>query len=161
MGYRDERLWKILEEKAAQEDKELRTERQIAPEYLSAVKTVCDYGVQRAKAIRDTFPLYTLHDEVHICNVLNLMAELLGDEIERLNRDEAAMLPVILKHGIPPFLDPERLEESFHELYQRRDRIYRDIADITIDLGPYRDKKETAQDLVSALEEKGYVQHIR
>lgn len=76
-------------------------------------------------------------------------------------RDEAAMLPVILKHGIPPFLDPERLEESFHELYQRRDRIYRDIADITIDLGPYRDKKETAHDLVSALEEKGYVQHIR
>ena len=116
MGYRDERLWKILEEKAAQEDKELRTERQIAPEYLSAVKTVCDYGVQRAKAIRDTFPLYTLHDEVHICNVLNLMAELLGDEIERLNRDEAAML--ILSaccHDIGMSYSKEEKEELFKD----------------------------------------------
>ena len=116
MGYRDERLWKILEEKAAQEDKELRTERQLAPEYLSAVKTVCDYGVQRAKAIRDTFPLYTLHDEVHICNVLNLMAELLGDEIERLNRDEAAML--ILSaccHDIGMSYSKEEKEELFKD----------------------------------------------
>ena len=116
MGYRDERLWKILEEKAAQEDKELRTERQIAPEYLSAVKMVCDYGVQRAKTIRDTFPLYTLHDEVHICNVLNLMAELLGDEIEKLNRDEAAML--ILSaccHDIGMSYSKEEKEELFED----------------------------------------------
>ena len=116
MGYRDERLWKILEEKAAQEDKELRTERQIAPEYLSAVKMVCDYGVQRAKTIRDTFPLYTLHDEVHICNVLNLMAELLGNEIERLNRDEAAML--ILSaccHDIGMSYSKEEKEELFED----------------------------------------------
>ena len=122
MGYRDERLWKILEEKAAQEDQELRTERQIAPEYLSAVKTVCDYGVQRAKAIRDTFPLYTLHDEVHICNVLNLMAELLGDEIERLNRDEAAML--ILSaccHDIGMSYSKEEKEELFED-YPRIER---------------------------------------
>ena len=74
-----------------------------------------------------------------------------------LRRDEREMLPVILKHGIPPFLDPENLEDSFHSLYERRDEAYRNAADLTVDLGHYRDKTETAEFLVSALKENGYV----
>ena len=37
------------------------------------------------------------------------------------------MLPVILRHGVPAFLDPDDLQGSFHALYQRRDAIYREI----------------------------------
>ena len=74
-----------------------------------------------------------------------------------LKRPENSMLPVILKHGIPPFLDPDNLEASFHELYERRDRTYRNIADLTVDLGHYRDKEETALFLIDALKENGYV----
>ena len=38
--------------------------------------------------------------------------------IREMRRKEKEMLPVILKHGIPAFLDPEDLEGSFHRLYQ-------------------------------------------
>ena len=33
-----------------------------------------------------------MHDEIHICNVMRLMGELLGDKIKFLTRDETAML---------------------------------------------------------------------
>lgn len=92
MGVRDEKLWKILQQKAGEEDKKLQPDQQISDEYLSAVKLVCDFGVDRAKTIRDTFPMYTLHDETHICNVLRIMEQLLGDDVGKLTRDETAML---------------------------------------------------------------------
>ena len=57
MGVRDEKLWKILQQKAREEDKKLQPDQQISDEYLSGVKLVCDFGVDRAKAIRDTFPM--------------------------------------------------------------------------------------------------------
>ena len=60
-----------------------------------------------------------------------------------LHRSEKDMLPVILRDGIPPFLDENDPEKSFHELYVRRDRIYRENADLLIELGPYGDMDET------------------
>lgn len=92
MGFMIEKLWEILENKVAEEDKDLRKEKQIGNEYIAAVKTVCKYGVDRAETIRDTFPMFTLHNEIHICNVMRLMADLLGNDIDKLSRDEAAML---------------------------------------------------------------------
>ena len=92
MGVRDEKLWKILQQKAREEDKKLQPDQQIFDEYLSGVKSVCDFGIDRAKTIRDTFPMYTLHDETHICNVLRIMGQLLGNRVGDLTRDEAAML---------------------------------------------------------------------
>lgn len=92
MGVRDEKLWKILQQKAREEDKKLQPDQQISDEYLSGVKLVCDFGVDRAKTIRDTFPMYTLHDETHICNVLRIMEQLLGDDVGKLTRDETAIL---------------------------------------------------------------------
>ncbi len=74
-----------------------------------------------------------------------------------LQRKESEMLPVILKHGIPAFLDPNDLEGSFHKVYEERDSIYRNMADLSVDLGPYRDKAETAEELVRKLKENGYV----
>lgn len=92
MGVMDEKLWKVLEAKASEEDKELRPEQQVKALYLTAVQEISMFGVDRAKTIRDTFPMYTLHDETHICNVLRIMADLLGASIDDLTRDEAAML---------------------------------------------------------------------
>ena len=60
-----------------------------------------------------------------------------------LVRPEEEMLAVILKHGVPAFLDEKDLKGSFHALYSRRDKIYREKADLIIDLGSYRDKGET------------------
>lgn len=92
MGFMDEKLWNVLEEKVKEEDRDIRKEQQIGDEYLTAVKQVCKYGVQRAETIRDTFPMFTLHNETHICNVMRLMAGLLGDDTKKLTRDETAML---------------------------------------------------------------------
>lgn len=91
MGMKEEKLWTELERKA-QEEEERCGERESAPNYLKAVEVICKYGVDRAKTIRDTFPFYTMHDEIHICNVMRLMGELLGDKIKSLTRDEMAML---------------------------------------------------------------------
>lgn len=92
MSIREEKLWKILEQKAREEDQQLQPDQKIYEEYLSGIKSICDFGIERAKTIRDTFPMYTLHDEVHICNVLRIMDRLLGDRANTLERDEAAML---------------------------------------------------------------------
>ena len=92
MGFMDEKLWGIFEEKVREEDADVQRRRQIGYEYISAVRRICQYGVDRAETIRDTFPMFTLHNETHICNVMQLMSDLLGDDIDLLTRDEAAML---------------------------------------------------------------------
>lgn len=93
MGFKDEKLWTTLKAKAQEEEDRCGArERENAEKYVTAVADICQYGVDRAKTIRDTFPFYTLHDEVHICNVMRLMAELLDDRINSLTCDEAALL---------------------------------------------------------------------
>ena len=120
MGVRDEKLWKILQQKAREEDKKLQPDQQISDEYLSGVKLVCDFGVDRAKAIRDTFPMYTLHDETHICNVLRIMEQLLGDDVGKLTRDETAMLILVACcHDVGMSYS----EQEKEALLQDRDRL--------------------------------------
>lgn len=92
MSVYDEELWQIMERKAEEEGEASR--RNDWHEYVAGVREVCDFGIDRAKLIRDTFPLYTLHDETHICNVLRLMHELLGSHADKLMRDEAALLVI-------------------------------------------------------------------
>lgn len=92
MGVFDEKLWVELEKKARDEDKNLPNDLKIANTYIEGIKKICIYGIDRSKTIRDTFPLYTLHDETHIVNVMRLMSELLGDYVYKLTRDELAML---------------------------------------------------------------------
>ena len=88
-----ERLWSCLKEKAESEDAGLPESEKCAESYLAGMRTVCDFAVDLAKTIRDFFPMYTLHDETHICNVLRKMAQLLGEQgVAQLSRDEAAML---------------------------------------------------------------------
>ena len=77
MRVTEEKLWTILEQKARAEDERLQPDQRISNEYLSGIRSICKFGVDRAKTIRDTFPMYTLHDETHICNVLRIMDQLL------------------------------------------------------------------------------------
>lgn len=120
MGFRDERLWEILKEKAGEEDQGLRPDRQIKEKYLAAVESVCEYGVLRADTIRDTFPMYTLHNETHICNVMRLMESLLGDEAGRLSRDETAML---IMAACCHDIGMSYSEEDKEELFEDTDRL--------------------------------------
>lgn len=92
MSIYDEKLWKCLEEKVHQEDTLLPADQRIGDTYLSDIRKICDFAILRAKTIRDTFPMYTLHDETHIINVLRIMGNLLGSGIDTLSRDEAAIL---------------------------------------------------------------------
>ncbi len=81
MGYQEENLWKILEEKSTGDRK-----------FIDSIEEMCDFAIKRDLTIRDTFPNFTLHDETHICNVLRLMDNLLGKEREQLTPEECAML---------------------------------------------------------------------
>ncbi len=92
MSYKDETLWKYLENKIKLNDSKLPGHLHIEHSYLAGIEHICNYGIQRSLTIRDNYPMYTLHDETHICNVLRIMANLLGRKIQQLSRDEAAML---------------------------------------------------------------------
>lgn len=73
-----------------------------------------------------------------------------------LQRKEEDLLPVILKDGIPAFIDENDIAGSFHRIYSERDQIYSENADLTIELGPYRDKTETVKYIIEKLMEAGY-----
>ncbi len=73
-----------------------------------------------------------------------------------LRRGEDLILKKILEKGIPPFLDKNDVSASFHELYIRRDRIYSDYADVSVDLGSYSDKAEKTELIIKSLKENGY-----
>lgn len=92
MGFMDEKLWTILKNKVEESDRDLRPEQQISSDYITGIKEICNFGVERAKTIRDNFPMFTLHDETHICNVMQKVVELLGNAANDLSRDETAML---------------------------------------------------------------------
>lgn len=73
-----------------------------------------------------------------------------------IRRPEDVLLKKILRGGIPPFLDENDIEGSFHSLYYRRDSVYSSYADMTISLGEYSDKRETALKIIDRLREEGY-----
>ncbi len=88
----NEKLWKILERKTEKYDNDNPSRKQSAHDFLSAIDALVKFAFDRAKTIRDTFPLYTLHDDTHIVNVMDTMILLLGDKIEEASREEIAML---------------------------------------------------------------------
>lgn len=67
-------------------------------------------------------------------------------------RPENVLLPCILKHGVPPFLDSQDIEGSFHHLFIERDKKYRENANLIIELGPFKEKEETAREILAFLE---------
>ena len=88
--------------------------------------------------VADNLPLMTLMKE--------------SGKIIYLRRDEKILLErILLKGGVPPFLDPNDVEGSFHTLFVRRSGIYEEYADLTIDLGPYSDKEETCERIMAII----------
>lgn len=81
---KERELWKVLEKKSENCSD--------YHGYMDGMEKVCKFAADRSVTIRDTFPMYTRHDEQHILNVIKLMENLLGDRLKELNRDEAAML---------------------------------------------------------------------
>lgn len=86
MEIEKQELWELLVEKAEKKDKEG------TRKFLDAVKEVCEYGITLSLTIRDTFPTYTLHNETHIRNVMNIMLKLLRERKTNLHMEECAML---------------------------------------------------------------------
>lgn len=122
MSIYHETLWKKLEEKAMAADEGQPEQVKCGHDYLSAIKGICNDAIALSKTIRDIFPLYTLHDEIHICNVMRLMEKLLGKDIEKLSRDEAAMLVLAACcHDIGMSCS----ETQMQDLLEDRDRLER------------------------------------
>lgn len=74
-------LWKVYQEKAAAESAR-----------ADWVKEVCKAAAIYLQDVRQTFQNYTLHDETHIINVLDVIGGLLGDQISNLTEGEAELL---------------------------------------------------------------------
>ena len=81
------KLWKVFEEKV---NNELTTPDN--QKYIVQVGEICTYGIDKARTINLTFPMYTMHDWTHIKNVLDIMCKLLGDKLNDITCDEAAVL---------------------------------------------------------------------
>ena len=74
-------LWKLFEKKANNNK-----------EQIVLVEKFVKKATERLILVRDTFPTYTLHNELHSLNVVKSMSDLLGDEIEKLTSLECALL---------------------------------------------------------------------
>lgn len=84
--------------------------------------------------------------------LMDLMKE--NGKLIYLTRDEELIFEKIKQKGLPPFLDSDNPRKIFHELFLRRDTIYRQYMDLEIALGPYRSKDETEKLVIDILEEK-------
>jgi hypothetical protein len=80
----DTLLWNLLEQKAEAE--------RLPPEFMAGVNKICSYGITLAKDIIRFFPTFTLHDNVHICNVCDWMYRLLGNHAQKATATDIALL---------------------------------------------------------------------
>ena len=89
-----------------------------------------------------------------VCDNTPLMSLMKSSgKIIYLTRDEGLIFDKIMQKGLPPFLDTPDPRKTFHELFLRRDAIYRSYMDLEIALGPYSSKDETERRVISILEE--------
>lgn len=109
--YENCNLWKRMEE----------LERN--PGILNNIKCQCNNVILLLTTIPNTFPQYTLHDETHICNMLNIIEDLLGEDgIIKLNVHEIEFLIMaVFYHDIGMCYSPE---EKAEELKSHRFKSY-------------------------------------
>jgi hypothetical protein len=67
-------------------------ERIATPEQVTLVTSNTKKAADRLFLVRDTFPTYTLHNEQHVLNVIDLMEKILGERIDNLDPLEYAIL---------------------------------------------------------------------
>ena len=70
-----------------------------------------------------------------------------------LYRDEKLIFDRIMRKGLPAFLDRDDPREAFHQIFVRRDAVYRKYADLIILLGDYADKEETSRFILKKVRE--------
>lgn len=101
---KDTTLWQVLVSKA-------NGKQEIVSDFIRK-------AADRLLLVRDTFPTYTLHNEVHSINVINRMADLLGDEINQINELELVILILsAYYHDIGMVFSPEERNELQNEGY--------------------------------------------
>ena len=99
-------------------------EKQPSDENKAIIQEVYRTAVSWLKAIPETFPNYTLHDEIHVNNVMNAMAGLLGDRIVDLSsRENEVLLLIAMLHDIGMVYTPEAKKAAISNSRQLKDYI--------------------------------------
>lgn len=106
-------------------------EGQAEHELVTAVKSVCEQGLQLTKDIIRFFPNFTLHDETHSANVCRWMWRLLGDRAGKLSVNEAALLLMAACcHDIGMAVSPKQEAQLRQRTYRGWDEYFRkDLSD--------------------------------
>lgn len=106
-------------------------EGQAEHELVTAVKSVCEQGLQLTKDIIRFFPNFTLHDETHSANVCRWMWRLLGDRARELSVNEAALLLMAACcHDIGMAVSPAQEAQLRQRTYRGWDEYFRkDLSD--------------------------------
>ena len=106
-------------------------EGQAEHELVTAVKSVCEQGLQLTKDIIRFFPNFTLHDETHSANVCRWMWRLLGDRAGKLSVNEAALLLMAACcHDIGMAVSPAQEAQLRQRTYRGWDEYFRkDLSD--------------------------------
>ena len=106
-------------------------EGQAKHELVTAVKSVCEQGLQLTKDIIRFFPNFTLHDETHSANVCRWMWRLLGDRTGELSVNEAALLLMAACcHDIGMAVSPAQEAQLRQRTYRGWDEYFRkDLGD--------------------------------
>ena len=83
------------------------------------VHQIYDASVAYLKDVRLNFPNYTLHDEIHVLNVLDAMAGILGDQISQLSKGEMELLILAAcLHDLGMVYTPEEVKQCFGDKKQ-------------------------------------------
>lgn len=130
---KDTELWKAFESKANHKQ-------------ISMVQDLTGRAADRLELVRDTFPTYTLHNHVHALNVVRLMGELLGPDVEKVSALEAAILIMSAYcHDIGMVFD----DEERHNISKEPDfpRFLKDHPEAAVRIG---DSKEVPEDVTEA-----------
>lgn len=136
------KLWKLMKEKAGPDDES---------GFVAAVKKLCGDAVELSKTIRDVFPLYTLHDEVHICGVIGWMEKLLDTQIKNLTRDEAAMLLLAACcHDLGMSCSNEEQAKLMKKDKERFGKFLKEHPEINLSLAAVPNMKEMPEEVLRA-----------
>lgn len=101
MDYKDTKIWKKFIEKCKNEKEKIE------------VEELCEQAIEMMKLARDTFPRYTLHDERHLFNVLNIMGQLLEGYEDNLTASECEMLILaVFYHDVGMCYTEEQKQEK-------------------------------------------------
>ncbi|MBL7767506.1 MAG: hypothetical protein JNK20_00960 [Flavipsychrobacter sp.] len=86
------------------------------PEDIAITEKHALYILPLMEHYADTFPTYTLHNKLHVYNIVKLMGDLLGPEINKLHSLEAIVLILsAIYHDFGMVYNTEEREKILHE----------------------------------------------